>query len=462
MRYNNGRTRFRKPLVWILLSFCGVAFAYAQESLSLVDDPSVFSAYKDRPPGWKAVGDVRINLKKPSQLVVDKGNGVLAYIAEKGSQASMLVTAKSYNDFYLETDFLLTEGAKIKIAIHEHYYLQLGDDKESHPIASANGQITGHAPRQQVGRAPGLWQHLRLSFRAPQFDRATGETVPARLLFAELNNALIYEDVRLTSDEKTGDVQNAPLRIIAEAGSIALRNTSIMPSGDKAISPAMKESNADPIWVDAPVNTVLRSFMNLPDTNRITHAISVGHPEQTHYTYDLSTGHLVQAWRGGFLDATPMWHNRGNGTSRPLGSLIYFGRPLPEVARLESPDAAWPLDTTGSGFRTRGYTLDQYDLPVFHYELTGTSVTDAIRPLPEGNGFRRTFQIQNTGEAIYLRLARSRQIRQQDKEVYLIGDNAWYLHLRDTNGARPIIRNSGEEKELIIPVKSSITYSIMF
>jgi hypothetical protein len=32
----------------------------------------------------------------------------------------------------------------------------------------------GHAPRQNASRAPGLWQHIKISFQAPRFN-ATGQ-----------------------------------------------------------------------------------------------------------------------------------------------------------------------------------------------------------------------------------------------------------------------------------------------
>lgn len=65
----------------------------------------------------------------------------------------------------------------------------------------------------------------------------------------------------------------------------------------------------DPILVDAQEKPILRSFIDLPDGPRVTHAVSVSSQQQVHYTYDMDHGALVQVWRGGFLDTTPMWHN---------------------------------------------------------------------------------------------------------------------------------------------------------
>src|SRR5690606_35827136 len=76
---------------------------------------------------------------------------------------------------------------------------------------------------------------------------------------------------------------------------------------------------ADPIFVNATQNTVLRSFIDLPDKTRVTHSVSVGTPQKVHYTYDLDNGALVQVWRGEFFDSTPMWHDRGGSEGRRVG-----------------------------------------------------------------------------------------------------------------------------------------------
>ena len=59
--------------------------------------------------------------------------------------------------------------------------------------------------------------------------------------------------------------------------------------------------------MEAGNTTILRSFVDLPGNVRLTHSVNVGSPEGLHYTYDMDNGMLAQVWRGGFLDATPMW-----------------------------------------------------------------------------------------------------------------------------------------------------------
>jgi hypothetical protein len=58
--------------------------------------------------------------------------------------------------------------------------------------------------------------------------------------------------------------------------------------------------NVDPILVEAPVNRILRSFMDIPGNIRVVHAVSVGSPDAVHYTYDMDKGAIIQTWRGDF------------------------------------------------------------------------------------------------------------------------------------------------------------------
>ncbi|RYF68045.1 MAG: hypothetical protein EOO39_20125, partial [Cytophagaceae bacterium] len=231
-----------------------------------------------------------------------------------------------------------------------------------------------------------------------------------------------------------------------------------------------EQGETDPILVTADGNTILRSFMDLPRTKtergrsyRVTHGISVGSPEQVHYTYDADFGNVVQVWRGMFLDATPMWENRGDGSSRPMGAVNYLGgKPQLVLARLASPQAAWPTETTGSGFRPKGYQLDDKDRPTFRYMTATASVDDQIQALPDGHGLRRQLTITQPGAGLYARLASGTSIEAMPNNTYLIDGKAYMIQLNEAGGAKPVVRTSNGAQELIIPVSGQLTYSILF
>ncbi|HEY0610882.1 MAG TPA: DUF1080 domain-containing protein, partial [Chitinophaga sp.] len=163
-----------------------------------------------------------------------------------------------------------------------------------------------------------------------------------------------------------------------------------------------------------------------------------------------------------FLDATPMWHERGNGCSRPRGTVQYLGKPAFELAKLATPDAAWISDSTGTGYRPKGYVLDEKDRPAFRYIIYGSAVTDVIKVLDDGHGLRRELTVENPAEGLYAKLAEGNNIVAQPDGMYVVDGRSYYLQLDDAGGAKPVVRQSGGHQELIVPVKGKLAYSILF
>jgi Domain of Unknown Function (DUF1080) len=235
-----------------------------------------------------------------------------------------------------------------------------------------------------------------------------------------------------------------------------------------------EEDITDPILVDVATQPLLRSFMDLPGvdspseaatdggrTHRVTHGISVGDAATAvHYTYDLDNGSLVQVWRGAFLDATPMWHDRGDGSARPLGLVQRFGKPALALAVLPTPDAPWPTDTTGSAYRPHGYALDDHDRPTFRYTTFGHRVTDQLQALPNGQGISRVVTVTNPDAALRLRIASGNQIETLPSGLYLIDKT---VYVRPEAGTLVLVRNVGNRQELLAPVTTgTVRYAVLF
>jgi hypothetical protein len=235
----------------------------------------------------------------------------------------------------------------------------------------------------------------------------------------------------------------------------ALRETIISDEDD-----FQRGNSANPILKEAAVNTTLRSFMRLPDNEIVVHAISVGSPEQIHYTYDLDHGTIVQVWRGRFLDATPMWNSRGNGTSRPLGSVQYLSNPEMTVSSLSSANASWNDDTTQ--YRPKGYIMDQENRPTFRYLMNGVMVNDEIRATEGGKGIRRELSVEKPADNLYVRLAEGSTIKDMENGMYAVDDKAYYLKLEGANDAKPTVREVDGKQQLIMPLRDKLSYSILF
>lgn len=465
MNYNHNlilMKRFFRPFsallgVMSLLYMMDIQEAWSQSQLNL-------QAFEKPAKGWQEVGDVSLNFAKPQVLTVRPGSGVLAHVPARRVVVEDLVTTAEYGNVELELEYLVAAGSTALISLQDVYDITLNDGQgDLYPTAFSNGGVLGYAPRQQVSKAPGLWQTLKLVFKAAEFDQNGVKTVPARLLSAQLNGVTIHENIQLRPRTGVSEQARGPIRFGSIDGAIAFRDIKVSePDFDQAGQRPQRGNQPNPILVDAETTRVLRSFMDIPGGIRVVHAVSVGHPQQVHYTYDMDHGTLVQAWRGDFLDATPMWHSRGNGTARVMGSPIYFGKPGLAIAQLSSRDAAWPSDTSGTGYRPKGYRLDKQERPTFQYELHGTTVDDQIVPLPHGEGLTRTIQVANTPDNLYLQLATGSTIEEQGNGVYLIEDKSWFIRLDDSGKDKPFIRDYQDGKELLIPVRGSVRYSIIF
>ena len=596
-------------LGWICSTAPGAAQSAPAKSLPLID----LSDFRNPGKSWQVAGKVRADLNKTNLLQVEKGTGILVNNLGKKGKGTDLLTNLEHGDLDLELDYLLAKGANSGIYLQGQYELQLEDNWNTQTSSAGNnGGIAerlnntnpkdqkgfgAHAPRQQVSRAPGLWQHLKVSFQAPRFDTNGNKTENAKILYVQLNGVTIHENVELLGPTRGAisnkEVSQGPLRLQGDQGTIAFRNIQIInfdkprpeltnlhysvykgrfssgpdftkikpetegpakvlsanislipneflirytgtirikepgeyvinlhPQGGGGIAKinnkvaipwgasngnitlaagdlpfellyaktegwvrpgfslalsgpgirqyTISETNTnggdqpDPILIHAPATTLTRSFMDIPNGKRITHAVSVGSPGQVHYTYDTHSGMLVQVWRGDYLDATPMWLDRGDGSSRPLGSVQRFGNPTLTLAKLHSTQANWVSDTTGSHFRPKGYVLDKSNRPIFKYKVNGASVSDAIRALENGQGVQRELTIENPLTNLYALLAQGSTIEETAKGLYLIDGQSYYLQLQDNGGAKPVIRNINGRQELIIPVRSKLSYAILF
>lgn len=577
-------------------------------------DLSGFTAFRQPAANWQLVGDVRADLQQDNKLITTPGAGVLVSQPE-GKHGEDILWNSLHSDLDLELDYMMARGSNSGIYLQGRYEVQLFDSwGKITPRSSDNGGIyerwddskpeghkgyEGWAPRQNAGRAPGLWQHMRISFQAPTFDATGKKTANAKMLRVELNGVTIQENVELSGPTRgaldNNEVPMGPLRLQGDHGPVAFRNivlksydkprpeltdlkytvykgkyetapeykklppeaagTSILlssnvsnipneflirytgtlkvkeageysfgldapggsgllsvdeqivvpfgksramgkttlPVGDHRfellyskfrdyVRPALglalsgpgirqfvisdlnvaNSDDADPILIASPGNTIVRSFMDLSDTVRITHAVNVGSTQQLHYTYDLDKGMVVQVWRGGFLDATPMWHSRGDGSSRPTGFVQRLGRPLLALHALPDPGSAWSTDTAGTAYRPKGYVLDDSDRPTFRYQVYNTTVNDACRVLPGNQGLHRELSISTAVPNLYLHIAEGSSIEAVSEGLYLVDDKSYYIRVDNPGEQKLLVRDMNGRKELIAPINSKFSYAILF
>lgn len=180
---------------------------------------------------------------------------------------------------------------------------------------------------------------------------------------------------------------------------------------------------------------ILRGFVVHQGTKR-THAVSVGNPDNLHYSLDLTDGALLYAWRGPFLDAASMWHNRGHDqTVMPLGSTLTF-----------SGVSGYSISTDEAP-KFMGYRLNPH--PIFTYSLGDASLEDHIQPRSDGTGLSRTVTLSGTTDAsVWVRAAVSDQIDALGDDRYAVDGFTWYIE----EAANAVIQSTGNSQTLLIPV----------
>ncbi|MDR8392765.1 DUF1080 domain-containing protein [Aliifodinibius sp. S!AR15-10] len=603
----NVKAIFFDPSRWIacLVLMLFASGVNAQDSNQILLDG--LNSFNEPAENWQMAGEVTASMDKDNTITVTDGSDILVNNPQAEHGGEDLYTKLNHGDIDLELDYMMPRGSNSGIYLQGRYELQLHDSwTVKVPSSSNNGGIyerpagvkgrQGYAPRQNASRAPGLWQHLELSFRAPRFNENGEKVENARILRAELNGVVIHEDVELLGPTAgaygEGEVPEGPLRFQGDHGPVAFRNIritrydrtaptvkdlqysvyegefteepdidtlSVIKSGSSELltpylgglpeqfllrytgtiqsdeagnytfelnvaagagllrisgnevipidsaegsvnlsagevpfellyarradwaeagfqlsvsaeglrshslsdMPLPGQSDWNPIYVHAEDKPLLRSFMDLPGGSRVTHGISVSSLNKLHYTYDMNHGSLVQVWRGDFLDVTPMWYSRGDGSSRPNGSVEHLlESPALSLNKLENDGASWKDDTTGTGYESKGYTLDDNDNPQFRYEVFGTSVRDKIRVVHNGGGVRRSVTLKDISDDLYFRLASGKSIRKVENNRYLVDDQSYYIQLE--NPKEPIIRETDGRYELIIPAQPSINYTILF
>jgi hypothetical protein len=180
-------TNFRGVTICLLMLVCSIEYGHSQKTQEGFENISLTDLSVFRQPGkdWSIGFDAHADFMKPAVMEIIKGSGMLVNNGI-GSDKSNLVTSTEFQDLELELDFMLAKNSHSGIFLQGRYELHLSDSwakpvpgfsdcggiaerwDESRPEGSKG--FEGIAPSMNVCRAPGLWQHLKVAFRAPKFN----------------------------------------------------------------------------------------------------------------------------------------------------------------------------------------------------------------------------------------------------------------------------------------------------
>jgi Domain of Unknown Function (DUF1080)/PA14 domain len=245
----------------------------------------------------------------------------------------------------------------------------------------------------------------------------------------------------------------------ASMGKLFLNDPITFPMGD-ATSPILVRVGNEP--------KILRAFLDYKNDRKLrrTHTVGVGDPTGVHYVFDNKLGVVSCIWRGDFVDATPMWHDRGDGSFRPLGDVLFLSN-TPQFAVFPNknaivPDktAPFPLLYDDMSFTPKGYRIeDGTGRPIFKYIITGVTVEDKTYPSDNNRSLTRELKVSALKESqnVFFRLAEGKNIEQLADGSFVV-DARFYL--KTLTDEKAFIRDSNGQKELVINANAGVKYEI--
>jgi hypothetical protein len=208
-----------------------------------------------------------------------------------------------------------------------------------------------------------------------------------------------------------------------------------------------------------------RSFLMYKGAKKM-YCISVADPLGVHYSFDLSTGSLLQVWKGAFADATGMWHVRGNQILEVLGSpLLFAGQPQFTMVTESSTPPNSLLRKTGF-YQLKGYDLAAGGKPVFRYKIAGVTVADALYPDDGGKMLARKLSVSSADarDDLSFRVVEATTIDRRSNGEYYINDGAYFI--RFNSSVQATVKETTKGVELVVLLKkganAEINYSVIW
>jgi hypothetical protein len=603
----------------LTLLICLPCFLTAQrlKTFDLID----MSGFRDQAGNWKIVSDVKMNRtidvhkEGNGSIITKNGSGILINLNDE-SKKSALLSKMEHGDIDLELEFMMPRGSNSGLYLMGRYEVQLYDSwGVVTPSFSDLGGIyrnwetekgkiyMGKAPMSNPAKAPGLWQKMEVSFKAPKFDASGKKVKNAKINLAKINGVVIHENIEIPLPTggpiENNEVSKGPLMIQGDHGAVAFRNIKYRLIEDKQITvgpttfqawdgtyfdaekykniapvkqgksidgltwkvvekkndfaiklqteldipqmdnytfsfitngfitlnidgkevfknkdelypwsnakiPAIPlskgkhnielylskttnwvepnlaifiegdevarqslhnfssyiESNTRyPILVDNEKPKILRAFLDFNNDNkqRRTHTIAVGSPTKVNYIFDNANGALSCIWKGGFIDASPMWFDRGDGSFKPMGSPIYL---FDQSQFKMNGKSTIEADLDHKEFRSRGYKIyKETQTPIFNYEIFGMKVSDKLYHDAVSNMLTRELELKDKKSGIEFLLAKGKVIEKLDDNNYII-DNQYYI--QSTQSDLSIKTEKGEMQLISSMSGDKINYSIIW
>ncbi|MEY2905347.1 MAG: hypothetical protein RJA52_1363 [Bacteroidota bacterium] len=187
---------------------------------------------------WSVASEVKSDFQEEWNLEIVPGSGILVnQVKDEGKRdikgaadGKHIFSQIQHGDLEMDLEVMVPKGSNSGIYFQGRYEIQIRDTEEDSDLSVDDmGAIYGQkAPAINAARMPGLWQQLKVIFRAPRFNEAGEKISNAKFEKVLLNGFLIHENVEVSSPTTEAvsleEVSMAPLMIQGDHGPVAFRN----------------------------------------------------------------------------------------------------------------------------------------------------------------------------------------------------------------------------------------------
>ena len=206
---------------------------------------SKISELKGVGQNWSIVGQVHSDFTQELHMETKEGTGVLINQPTTENRAHIF-SSFEHGDIELDLEFMIPKGSNSGIYFQSRYEIQLLDSWGKEKLTPKDcGSIyerwnnqkpekekgfEGHAPKKNASKAPGLWQHLHIKFKAPKFDSLGNKITNAIFEEVSHNGILIHKEIEVTGPTRAAHISDqlelpkASLMFQGDHGPVAFRN----------------------------------------------------------------------------------------------------------------------------------------------------------------------------------------------------------------------------------------------
>lgn len=454
----------------VLFMFVG-ALSYGSGSAPPMKRLDLNSLAEFDSPGanWIVAGALAGDPRVEKDLIPVPGKGILINRATPAARKHLLTTWH-HGDIELELEFLVPVGSNSGVYLQGRYEVQITDTwckprRASHDTGSiyqrwdatrpeGHKGYEGYSPLVEVERAPGLWQHLRIVFRAPRFDTMGKKVAPAHFDRVELNGVLVQEHRDVSGPTRApgleGEDASGPLMLQGDHGDVAFRNILYRSL------PSPPRGAAFTIRPHAPLEKVrIEEGLCISGSRPAHQSVAVGSPTGIHYCCSVEDAALLLMWRGDFLgESGGAMNSRFGRFLIPGGSLVRH-KEYPSLAWLQSAADVWPGSGTGAAVRTHGVDRDSEGQLLFRLSVGPRHGTEQFFARQDRRGLTMRVMLDGSrvsgparSGAAWLLLAEAATIKPR-ATGYVIGDREYYLDVPEPGGWKLIVRKAGDCEQLL-------------